>query len=499
MMRAAALGLILLACCAGGETEVEEAVGGQSGNDSWTRPPAVAGQFYSSSPEELAVAVNGYLSMAGADSLQGHIISAVVPHAGLQFSGPAAAEVYSAIREEPYDLIYILAPAHGYPLRGISVLNADSCATPLGSVSIDMEAAERLATAHPSAQLNREPHLSEHSIEVQLPFLQQVLPPGFSVVPLLIGSCPTEDLAFLAELIYAEGEDRNILLLASSDLSHYPPESVARELDAHTLDLYLQGDPLEFAAATARPEDSGVATLACGRLPMTAALYFNRLHLGWNSVVLAQTNSADRGGDRQRTVGYGAVVTTVDPDRAGEDIGEPAERRLCRIAREELERAAGDQPPGEYDFRSRELLLPRGAFVTYTRRGALRGCIGSIRPVQPLGEAVAGMARQAADADPRFPPIGLEELDEIELEISILTPLMLVDDTSNVEVGVDGLYLLQDGRAGVLLPQVPVQQGWNRREYIRNLAIKAGLPPDGYDPSSSLLFRFGARLISPSS
>jgi hypothetical protein len=435
--------------------------------------------------------------MADAEEPGGRIISAVVPHAGYRFSGPTAAEVYAALEGERVDLVYVLAPAHSYPLSGISVLDADSCRTPLGCVPVAGGAARRLAMAHPSAELGRDPHTSEHSVEVQLPFLQRTLEEGFSVVPVLVGSCPPEELAFLAELIYAEGEEERILVLASSDLSHYPRAEVAAEVDSRTVDGYLEGNPEDFASLASRPSRPGVSTLACGRLPMTAALYYNRLHRGWESRLLELSNSADRGGDPTRTVGYAAIVTTVPPGDSGDEISAQTRQRLCEMARAELERAAADEPPGEYELADPELQLPRGAFVTYHRGGELRGCIGSIRPVQPLGEAVARMARQAADEDPRFPPISEEELEEIDLEISVLTPLRLLEDTSEVEVGRDGLYLLQDGRSGVLLPQVPLEQGWNRRQYVRNLAMKAGLPPDGYDPGRAMLFRFGAQVFSP--
>ncbi len=495
MMRTAALGLILLACCAGGDTESDPVA--SPSPETWTRPAAFTGQFYPGGADELTVAVDGYLAMADAEVPEGRVVSAVVPHAGYRFSAPTAAEVYASLYGDSLDLVYILAPAHSYPLRGISVLDADSCETPLGSVPVDRGAARRLAAAHPEVELGREPHLQEHAIEVQLPFLKRVVADGFSVVPVLIGSCPVEELAFLAELIYAEGGDRRVLVLASSDLSHYPTAEVAETVDSQTVESYLEGDPEGFASTTSRSSRPGVSTLACGRLPMTAVLYYNRLHRGWRSRLLSLSNSADRGGDPGRTVGYAAIVTTVPRGESNEEISAQARRRLCEMARAELERAAGDEPAGEYELSDPELLLPRGAFVTYHRGGELRGCIGSIRPVQPLGEAVARMARQAADEDPRFPPISQDEVGEISLEISVLTPLRLLDDTSQVEVGVDGLYLIQGGRSGVLLPQVPVEQGWDRDQYIRNLAMKAGLPPDGYDPDRAILFRFGAEVFSP--
>jgi hypothetical protein len=493
MMRTAALGLILLACCAGGDTE-----GGEPGAsaDTWTRPPAVAGQFYSADSTELAATVDACMDMADAGPVEGRVISAVVPHAGYAYSGPAAGEVYAAVEGSDYDLVYILAPAHRYPLSGISVLDADSCRTPLGSVPVHRGAARRLAEAHPAAELGRAAHESEHSVEVQLPFLQRCLPGDFAVVPVLIGSCPPEELAFLAELVYAEGEESDVLLLASSDLSHYPPEETARRVDAETMEAYVEGDPAAFLEQTSTPSEWGVSTQACGRLAMAAALYYNRLHLGCESELLELSNSADRGGDPGRTVGYAAAVSTVQGQtEAG--LSPEARSRLCRVAREELERAAGNEPPGEHRWSDPELLTPRGAFVTYHLGPQLRGCIGTIRPLRPLGEAVAAMARQAAEDDPRFPPIRQDELEEVDLEVSVLTPLRLLEDTSDVEVGEDGLYLLQDGRAGVLLPQVPVERGWSRREYVSNLCMKAGLPPDGYDPERAMLFRFSAEVISP--
>ena len=137
-----------------------------------------------------------------------------------------------------------------------------------------------------------------------------------------------------------------------------------------------------------------------------------------------------------------------------------------------------------------------GAFVTLHENGALRGCIGNMIGRRPLEETVRAMSRAAAFEDPRFPPLGPDELPRCVLEISVLSPLEPCTDPESVVVGTHGLYLVMHGRAGVLLPQVPLEQGWNRQEYLDYICVKAGLPPASYAAEDAELFTFTAVVFS---
>jgi AmmeMemoRadiSam system protein A len=143
------------------------------------------------------------------------------------------------------------------------------------------------------------------------------------------------------------------------------------------------------------------------------------------------------------------------------------------------------------------LRQPCGAFVTLHKQSgsngrSLRGCIGRMTANLPLEEVVRVMAHEAAFGDPRFPPLRPGELEQCHIEISVLSPMSVCPDPQQVEVGVHGLYLVRGGRAGVLLPQVPIEQGWNRKQYLDYICIKAGLPPESYNASDATLYTFTA-------
>ena len=473
----------------------------------FSRPAAVAGAFYPADSTELAEMVDGMMARAAIspDDFSGTLICAVVPHAGYVYSGSTAAHVYQLLSEteESPDVVVLVSSAHSVPFRGISVFDGVSYLTPLGPVPIARDVAERLRQAHPSAGFAAEVHVNEHTIEVQLPFLQRCLQPGFSVVPVLLGQTGEDDLLFLAELLAAEAAaNPRMLLLASSDLSHYPSRSTAAFLDSCTTALFAEESPEGFLDGVARLEargEDGVVTCACGQTAMFVALAYSDLRGHASRCILDMSTSADAGADPSSVVGYAAIGVFLEGDSAsGMGLTALEKAWLCDLVRAELDAAVigtadqvGDPPPGSLD-------LPAGVFVTYSKNGSLRGCIGTLRPVMPLREAVARMARSAALEDPRFPPISAEELPDIEFEISVLTPMQLVADPAGVRVGTDGLYIVSGQHSGVLLPQVPVEQAWSREEFLRAVCRKAGLPEDAYLYDHSLLYRFQAEVFGPS-
>jgi AmmeMemoRadiSam system protein A len=179
-------------------------------------------------------------------------------------------------------------------------------------------------------------------------------------------------------------------------------------------------------------------------------------------------------------------------------IGPEVRKFLLSVARESIaSKLEGRQP----DFRREEygeasvnaiLQQPCGAFVTLHKQDSLRGCIGRMTASLPLEETVRIMAREAAFGDPRFPPLKPGELEQCKIEISALSPMSICPDPRQVKVGIHGLYLVRGGRSGVLLPQVPVEQGWNLDEYLDYICIKAGLPPESYNASDATLYTFTA-------
>lgn len=175
----------------------------------------------------------------------------------------------------------------------------------------------------------------------------------------------------------------------------------------------------------------------------------------------------------------------------------PQRNQLLRIARESIEAVLDGRRPSlpSRDQLDAELTRPSGCFVTLHSSGELRGCIGSIQPVAPLYEAVSSSAINAAFRDPRFFPLRKEELPSIELEISVMSPIEPVADPGEIEVGRDGLIIRRGSAAGLLLPQVATEYGWDRETFLRQTCVKAGLPGDAWRTPGTRIERFSAEVF----
>lgn len=463
------------------------------------RPPAVAGSFYPADGAVLSSLVDSLVDAADPPAIPaGTIVAGVAPHAGYVFSAPTAALLYRCLRGRRYDTVYVIAPAHTAPVLGFSVYDGGPFLTPLGAVEVDTAAARRLARAHPSCSRGGPEHAGEHAVEVQLPFLQSVLEPGWRLVPVLAGSTDPNSVRLLAELLYAESAHAAILVIASSDLSHYPPEALARASDSVTMTAWSTLPMEGFLDATSQARlPRGVETFACGRVPMAVVLAYSELFGNAERTVLGMASSADAGGDPEAVVGYASAVLTADPAAARAPLSAETRLALCRIVEENLAAAATRSSRPPLPAAEGDLGLLRGVFVTYTEGGLLRGCIGTIRPVYPVGAATAMMAWSAALEDPRFPAISAGELGSIEYEISVLTPLELMEDPLSVRLGTDGLYIVRGGSSGVLLPQVPGEVGWTTPEqFLEGLCEKAGLPPGSWADGATI-YRFQAEVFGP--
>jgi MEMO1 family protein len=256
---------------------------------SGVRPAAVAGMFY---PENPSVLHNDIQSMLSKATLKSHTPKAViVPHAGYIYSGPVAASAYAQLAplRDRIRRVILLGPCHRVPLRGLAATSADYFETPLGSVEIDREAIDRIISL-PQVQMFDSTHAQEHSLEVQLPFLQEVLA-DFTLVPLVVGDADAEEVDEVLELLWGGDET---LFVISSDLSHYHDYRSARELDSRTSHAIeqLDGNSIQYGDA-------------CGRNPVIGLLLAARKH-HLKAITLDLRNSGDTAGDRSRVVGYGA-------------------------------------------------------------------------------------------------------------------------------------------------------------------------------------------------
>lgn len=454
----------------------------------------IAGSWYPGSAARLRQEVEGFLQRAKLGDLQGQLIALISPHAGYQYSGQVAAYAYKLLEKHKFDTVVIIAPSHRAFFSGVSVYDRGGYRTPLGVAPLDREFISSLQQGDSRIRHVPGAHTKEHSLEIQLPFLQ-VLIPNFKLVPLLMGQQDFATCQWLAEAIGNCIGTRSVLVVASSDLSHFHPYEQAKKLDQAAIDRVRDFDPEGLSESLA---DGNCE--ACGGGPMITAMLIAR-RLGANkSRVLHYANSGDVTGDHRGVVGYMAAAFWANPRKnnrlePGQQEGglSPEEKSLLLyLARAAIEaRCRGDLPPYS-DVESPSLNESKGAFVTLHKHGRLRGCIGQIRAIQPLASTVVEMAAAAAFDDPRFPPVRREELEELDVEISVLSALERISDVEQIEVGKHGIYLKREGCAGLLLPQVASEWGWDRITFLEHTCQKAGLPKNAWKDQKTEIYIFSA-------
>ncbi len=460
------------------------------------RPAAVAGSFYPSGPKELASMVDGLLAKAKTPEIR-DLVALVSPHAGLVYSGGVAAHAYALLKGRPVERVVVIAPSHIESFGFTSVYDGVAYQTPLGDVPVDQAFASKLTLSSRLIQLSGRGHTpaggrAEHAIEVQLPFLQRVLG-RFRLVPIVMGRHDYEACRALGVALAKNIEGTGTIIVASSDLSHYHPYAEAVRLDRKTLNAITEWDYVSMV----RNFERG-AWEACGGGPIVAAMIAAE-RLGANEAkVLHYANSGDTSGDRSQVVGYGAVAfyrggAKQETAAPVPPIGQAEKAELFRIAHESVEAAVMRKKLPEYD-KSRYPVLDeeRGVFVTLRINGQLRGCVGYPAPVKPLALAVREVAAAAAVEDGRFEPVSAKELRRLEYEISVLSPLRRVRDIKEIQIGRDGLLVKQGRYEGLLLPQVAVEQGWDRRQFVEETCQKAGLSPNAWKDEQTDIFRFTA-------
>jgi len=468
----------------------------------------VAGRFYPEDPEKLRLAVSGFLG----DAVQPDAprpTAVIVPHAGYIYSGQIMADGLHQASGYPWDIIVILGTNHTAPGFDKVALYAEGAfRTPLGLVRIDEETPARLRSADPDVVFDAAPHAREHSIEVELPFIQSLFP-GVPIVAAIIGEPEIGLCRRFGEALAEALRGRQALIVASSDLSHYPAYDDAVSADRRTLEEIATLRPEElYDALRSRTKLSvpNLLTYACGEGPTLSAMFAARAMGASRGAVVSYANSGDAAvGVSTRVVGYGAVVLSagnspsdtraLNRSLAGGRLTPEDKKKLLTLARETILRyltsettplARGFSPAGQ---------VKQGAFVTLKKHGALRGCVGNMANDSPLSRTVGAMALGAAFQDRRFPPVRLEEAPEIEIEISALTPWRPVSDPSDIVPGRDGVIIRQAGRSAVYLPQVATEQGWTREEMLDNLCLKAGLPRGRWKEGTELL-TFQAEVFS---
>jgi AmmeMemoRadiSam system protein B len=288
---------------------VPTAVGSPAYAPELVRRPAFAGQWYTADATALAAEIDGY--MAGKAPTQGRPLALIVPHAGYAYSGPVAGYAYVELVGQAYDAVILIGQKHYIQdFGGVAIYPGGAWETPLGSVAVDQELAQAILQANPTFESDPARHAQEHSLELQLPFLQRALP-GAPIVPILIGYPDPENTQALVDALSTVLPGRNVLLIASSDLSHYPAYEEARRVDQATLAAIVTLDTDHLRRAVSQSMSQGVPNLlttCCGEEAIVVVLEVAKRLGADRALVLNYANTGDvRGGDRARVVGYGAV------------------------------------------------------------------------------------------------------------------------------------------------------------------------------------------------
>ena len=474
------------------------ALGLQPARAAKVRPAMVAGSFYPGDAAELAKTVDGLLARpAQADGARVAVL--VAPHAGYQYSGAVAGEAFATVKGRSYKRVVVLAPSHLESFPFAAIYDGDAYTTPLGTLAVDKEFAARLAKASPLVKMSEAGHREvqgsgEHALEDELPFLQRALKGEFKIVPIIVGE-QNYELSRALGVALAKTADAETLIVVSSDLSHFHTYDDAAARDRSLLQAVGEGDFL----AVEHNLRAGTWE-ACGGGPLLAAMMAAD-RMGADDIrVLKYLNSGDVTGDKQSVVGYGAVAFlrgTAAAKAGNYDLDGTEKAALLAIARASVEKSVRERRAFEPDRPgSPRLAEERGAFVTLTKKGELRGCIGYVSPLKPLYLTVRDVASYAALRDSRFPPVKGDELGALEYEVSVLSPFQRVHSVDEIQLGTHGVLLRRGNRESVFLPQVATEQHWDRTTMLNELALKAGLPEDAWRDPASDLFVFTAVVFS---
>ncbi|MBN2134164.1 MAG: AmmeMemoRadiSam system protein B [Acidobacteria bacterium] len=479
------------------------------------RKSALSGSWYPSDAKVLKTALTKLYESIPESKSGKEIKGLILPHASYYYSGKAAVTAYSLIKHQKIRRIIILAPTHTQYIRGASVPEYDYYETPLGKVPMDNEVIKKLRSSG-LFQNVQSAHTQEHSIEIQLPLLQMILK-DFKIVPILIGQADAKDANKLADAL-KPFINNETLVIASSDFTHhgsrfgYEPFKTDQKDKLNNLDhnAFKYIEKMDAEGFLNYVNISG-ATI-CGARPITVLI---DLMKPAEVKEITYYTSGDVTGDWDSSVSYLAAVfypgkegnkpekKNVKKKEKGNDmsvmLNQEEKVTLLKLARETLELWVKEERiPDDVESRyniTDTLKLETGVFVTLKMRGNLRGCIGFVTGREPTYKAVMANAVNASTHDPRFSHVTPNELNKIDIEISVMTPLEKVKDVSEIEVGKHGLVMKKGYNSGLLLPQVPVEWKWTRDEFLTQTCRKAGLSGNCWKDKDTEILKFSAQVF----
>jgi MEMO1 family protein len=459
---------------------------------------SLAGRWYTDNPVTLRAELKGYLSNAKQQSLD-NVIALVLPHAGYRYSGQTAAYGLKALKKS-YKRFIIIGPSHRLAMKNtLSIPNVTHYETPLGKVPLDRKLIAQLLT-HDIFKSIPQAHQYEHSVQIEVPLLQ-VKAKGFTIIPIVIGSCDEATLKKAGNIIRNIMDDKT-LLIASSDFVHYGRnfnyipfnKDILENIKKIDFGAYEQIKKLDLNGFIKYRKTTGATICGTMSIGVLLAALPNKTAVH----KLFYTTSGAMTGDYSNSVSYmsiafcGKWTKNVPARKNDQDALTQADKKtLLILARKSLTYYLknGKTPtPDNLGIKlNNRMKVKRAAFVTLKKKGNLRGCIGEIFPRQPLYKSIITNAINAGIHDPRFRSVTQGELKYIEFDISALTPPSQVSSYNKIRIGIDGVVLKKGLYSAVFLPQVAPEQGWNLEQTLTYLARKAGLPPDGWKKGATFL------------
>lgn len=443
------------------------------------RACAVAGTFYSDNKIELSTQIKSLLQTATKFEEQ-NIQAIIVPHAGYVFSAQTAATAYATLNKK-YKNIFVIGSSHHVSFDDASIYNIGNYQTPLGEIQTNHTIVSSLMKNSLFAY-NRDAHTKEHTLEVQLPFLQTLYGDDLNIIPIIMATQNMESIIEISKTLKPYFDDKNNLFVISTDLSHYPNYEDANVVDRRTLNGLITNNPQEFMNAILKNEGSttqGLVTSACGWSSLLVLLNMTKDE-NYKYEVVEYKNSGDtQYGEKNRVVGYGALRVYKD-DEGRFFLTNKEKEELLNLAKLSLYESTINNKRVEIDEStvSPKLKQHLGAFVTLHKEKQLRGCIGQFEPNQPLYKVVVEMAISAARFDRRFSQVTPDELNNIDLEISVLTPRKRINSIDEIKIGRDGIYIVHGNKNGTYLPQVATDMNWSVEEFVKSCCEeKAGISP----------------------
>ncbi len=459
------------------------------------RQPAVAGSFYPSDATELKKTIAGFMAAAKPQQSNGKVRAIVVPHAGYVFSGGVAASGYNQLDpDQEYKRIFIIASSHRVSFNKASVYTQGDYITPLGRVPVDTDIANELIRDSRSITDYPEAHVSEHSIEVQLPFLQSRLKYSFKIVPIVLGTQAPAVCEEIAKALKPYFTNENLFII-SSDFSHYPAYSDAVKVDEITANAFCTNSPAEFLKVIRNNENlrmPDLATSMCAWPSGLTLLYLTQgnTNLSFNKIDYKNSGDIKPYGDKGSVVGYHAISIT-EGQKSDFKLSDEDKKELIRIARTTIDSYInkGTIPPLNPEGYSENLKAKAGAFVTLKINGNLRGCIGTFEPTVPLFKVIQQMAISSSTQDNRFQPVNSKELSSIHIEISVLTPMHKIKNISEIQLGKHGIYIKKGYQGGTFLPQVATETGWALEDFLGHCSRdKAGIGWTGWKDADIYIY-----------